>query len=239
MQSACKETMSYFHFKSRITNTITELRWIRFWMRFAGLSPFGRIATWLASIPASPHKARVYLAKMNPQGYISTKAVIHHADFQYGKHIFVDDRVVLFQREQGGAMIFGDRVFIYRDTILETGYGGSLTIDDEASIHPRCQINAYVSDIYIGKGVMLAPGCALYPYDHGTDRNTVIREQPLTSKGSIDIGEEAWLSFGAIVLGGVRIGAGAVIGAGAIVTEEIPDYAIAVGRPAKVVGYRK
>jgi acetyltransferase-like isoleucine patch superfamily enzyme len=231
--------MPRFHFQSRKNHTMVEMRWIRFWMRFAGLSPLGRIATWLASIAAHPHKARVYLAKMNPRGYISTKAVVFHADFQYGRHIFVDDRVVLFQREQGGALVFGDRVFVYRDTILETGYGGSITIDDEASLHPRCQINAYVSDIHIGKGVMLAPGCALYPYDHGTDRSDPIREQSLVSQGSIEIGDEAWLSFGVMVLGSVRIGAGAVIGAGAIVTEDIPDYAIAVGRPAKVVKYRR
>lgn len=230
--------MPQFHFQSRTIHTIFERRWVRFWMKFAGLSRWGRIATWLASIAAHPHKARVYLAKMNPRGYISTKAIIFHGNFQHGSHIFVDDRVVLFQREQGGAMVFGDRVFIYRDNILETGYGGSLTIDNEASIHPRCQINAYVSDIHIGKGVMLAPGCALYPYDHGTDRSSSIRTQSLTSKGNIEIGDEAWLSFGVLVLGGVRIGAGAVIGAGAIVTDDIPDYAIALGRPAEVVKYR-
>lgn len=208
-------------------------------MRFAGLSTAGRIATWLAAIPAHPHKSRDYLARMNPRGYISTKAVVFHADFHYGSRIFVDDRAVLFQRKQGGPLVFGDRVCIYRDSILETGYGGALTLDDEASIHPRCQINAYVSDIHIGKGVMLAPGCALYPYDHGTARSDPIREQSLISKGSIAIGDEAWLSFGVIVLGGVRIGAGAVVGAGSIVTGDIPDYAIAVGRPAQVVKFRK
>ncbi len=231
--------MPPFHFQSRIHHNMVERQWVRFWMRFAGLTPLGRIATWLASIPAHPHKARVYLARMNPRGYFSTKAVIFHGDFQHGRHIFVDDRAVLFQREQGGSMVFGDRVFVYRDTILETGYGGSLTIDDDASLHPRCQINAYVSDIHIGKAVMLAPGCALYPYDHGTEGDTPIREQALVSKGNIEIGDDAWLSFGATVLGGVRIGTGAVIGAGAIVTEDIPDYAIAVGRPARVVKYRK
>jgi len=232
------ETMPPFHFQSRSTHSRIQRRWIRFWMRFAGLGPGGRIATRLASITAHPHKARVYLARLNPRGYISTKAVLFHTDFRYGSHIFIDDRVVLFQREQGGPLVLGDRVYIYRDTILETGYGGSLTIGDEASIHPRCQVHAYVSDIRIGPGVMLAPGCALYPYDHGTDRNRPIREQPLVSKGGIEIGEEAWLSFGVIVLGGVRIGSGAVIGAGSVVTGDIPDHAIAIGRPAKVVKYR-
>jgi acetyltransferase-like isoleucine patch superfamily enzyme len=42
-----------------------------------------------------------------------------------------------------------------------------------------------------------------------------------------------------MVLKGVKIGKGAVIGAGAIVTKNIPDYAIANGNPAKVIKYRK
>jgi acetyltransferase-like isoleucine patch superfamily enzyme len=60
----------------------------------------------------------------------------------------------------------------------------------------------------------------------------------LQSKGSIVIGDEAWLGFGVIVLGGVRIGEGAVIGAGSVVTQDVPDGAIAMGVPARVVKMR-
>jgi acetyltransferase-like isoleucine patch superfamily enzyme len=175
---------------------------------------------------------------MNPKGYISAKAVIHHSDIRLGSHIFVDDRVVLFQRKGGGSMTVGDRVCIYRDAILETGYGGSLSIGSDSSIHPRCQINAYVSYVKIGSGVMIAPSCAFYPYDHGFLPEQPIRKQPLHSKGGIIIEDEAWLGYGAIVLGGVRIGKGAAIGAGSVVTRDIPDGAIAVGNPARVVKMR-
>jgi acetyltransferase-like isoleucine patch superfamily enzyme len=41
-----------------------------------------------------------------------------------------------------------------------------------------------------------------------------------------------------IVLDGVRIGRGSIVGAGSVVTREIPDYSIAVGVPARVIGAR-
>ena len=59
-------------------------------------------------------------------------------------------------------------------------------------------------------------------------------EQPIVSKGGINIKNEAWLGYGVIVLDGVTIGEGAVVGAGSVVKDDIPDYAISAGTPAKV-----
>jgi acetyltransferase-like isoleucine patch superfamily enzyme len=216
-----------------------ELKWIRFWMRFAGLSPIGRIATRLATFAAHPHKARSRLAYMNPKGYVSPSTVIHHADLHFGAKVFIDDRVVIFQRETGGSITIGDRVCIYRDTIIETGEGGSLTIGTDSSIHPRCQINAYVAPISIGAEVMIGPNCAIYPYDHGFAAEKPIWAQALESKGGVSIGDGAWLGFGVVVLSGVKIGEGSVVGAGSVVTSDVPAATIAMGNPARVVKTRK
>ena len=51
---------------------------------------------------------------------------------------------------------------------------------------------------------------------------------------SIRVGDYAWIATGAILLPGVTVGRGAVIGAGSVVNKDIPDYAVAVGNPAKV-----
>ncbi|MBP6971827.1 MAG: hypothetical protein KBB67_02045 [Syntrophorhabdus sp.] len=66
----------------------------------------------------------------------------------------------------------------------------------------------------------------------------MIFEQPLTTKGDIRIEDGVWLGYGVIVLSGVHIGKGAVVGAGSVVTRSIPDGAVAVGMPARVIKMR-
>lgn len=57
-------------------------------------------------------------------------------------------------------------------------------------------------------------------------------------KRQIVIGSDVWIGREAMIMGGVNIGNGAVIGARSVVTRDVPSYAIAVGSPARVVGYR-
>jgi len=214
-------------------------RWLRFWLLRSGLDRRGRWATRLALLAGPPpHKARIYLAYLTPRGYVAPGATIHHSNLQLGKHVFIDDGVVLFQSSEGGTLQIGEYVSIMRDCILETGRGASLTIGSHSSLHPRCQVNACKEDILVGSGVMMAPNCAIYSYNHGVLPGRPVRRQPLSSRGPVVIGDEAWLATGVIVLSGVRIGEGAVIGAGSVVTEDVPEGAIAAGTPARVIKMR-
>jgi len=60
----------------------------------------------------------------------------------------------------------------------------------------------------------------------------------LTSKGSVVIGNDCWIGTEVMILSGVNIGHGAVIGARAVVSKDVPPYAVVVGNPARVVKFR-
>lgn len=57
-------------------------------------------------------------------------------------------------------------------------------------------------------------------------------------KGDIVVEDDVWIGYGAMVMSGVRIGQGAIVAAGAVVTKDVPPYAIAGGVPAKIIKYR-
>jgi len=213
--------------------------WRKFWMKQAGLGWRGRWAARLAGWGAPPYKARVRLAKYNPQGYVSPQATIHHPLLQRAPGVFIGDRVTIFQSREGGEVILESGVHLYSDIIIETGAAGRIIIGAETHVQPRCQFSAYKASIEIGRRVEIAPNCSFYPYNHAVAAGLPVREQPLTSSGPIIIGDDVWLGVGVIVLEGVRIGRGAVIGAGAVVTQDIPANGIAVGVPARVVRLRE
>ena len=58
------------------------------------------------------------------------------------------------------------------------------------------------------------------------------------SKGDIVVKDDVWIGYNAIIMSGVTIGQGAVVAAGAVVTKDVPPYAIVGGVPAKVISYR-
>jgi acetyltransferase-like isoleucine patch superfamily enzyme len=175
---------------------------------------------------------------MNPKGYVSPRATIHHSKLLRSPGVFIDDRVLIYQDLNGGRVELARNVQIYRDTIIQTGAGGSFSIGSRSTIQPRCQLSAYKGRIQIGEDVQIAPNCSFYPYDHNVRPGELIKNQPLQTKGGIVVEDDVWLGVGVIVLDGVRVSRGAVVGAGSVVTKDIPEEAIAVGSPARVVKSR-
>jgi acetyltransferase-like isoleucine patch superfamily enzyme len=89
------------------------------------------------------------------------------------------------------------------------------------------------SGIRIGRHVNLSSNAALWTLQHDH------RDPDFGPVGGpIMIGDRAWISFRSTVLPGVTIGEGAVIAAGAVVTQDVPPFAIVAGMPARVVGER-
>lgn len=117
-------------------------------------------------------------------------------------------------------------------------YGSLL---DLGMCDPYADIGAYCS---IGKNVRRygaahpIDGPSMHPYFYNPSLGLAPQSADVERK-QISIGPDAWIGSNVTILPGCsRIGFGAVVGAGSVVTKDIPDFAIAVGNPARVVKYR-
>lgn len=152
-----------------------------------------------------------------------------------GKRVFVASGAELVAG-RGEEIVVGEQCTILRGALLYP-YGGRIVIGDRVGINPYCVIYGH-GGLTIGNDVMIATGCIIIPANHNIDDLArPMNSQGLTTRGII-IEDDVWLAARVTVLDGVRIGRGAVIGAGAVVTKDIPPFAIAVGVPARVVGSR-
>ncbi|AIU29500.1 Maltose O-acetyltransferase [Corynebacterium ulcerans] len=112
-------------------------------------------------------------------------------------------------------------------------YGCNTTVGKDAFINYNVTI-LDTAEVTIGAHAMIGPNCQLVTVTHPVD-DAEMRAGGWEIAHPIAIGDHAWLGAGVIVLPGVSIGQHAVIGAGSIVSKDIPDYAIAMGQPARVV----
>ena len=116
-------------------------------------------------------------------------------------------------------------------------YGGCFKPD---AIAPFTKIGRYCS---FANGVRVFNGNhplefkSTHPFFFNPSLGYVARE--LISRNSLTIGNDVWVGYNAIILPSVKIvGDGAIIGAGAVVTRDVPDFAVVAGNPARLIKYR-
>jgi len=89
--------------------------------------------------------------------------------------------------------------------------------------------------VVIGENVLIAEKVYISDNTHEyRDVTQPIIKQPILHKGDVYIGENSWIGENVSIIG-VSIGKHCVIGANSVVTQDIPDYSVAVGIPAKVI----
>ena len=115
---------------------------------------------------------------------------------------------------------------------------GDFSYSGAKFISPNAKIGKYCS---IGIGSMV--GCDVHPTNYITTSPKLISkyyEHDSTVRfPDIEVGNDVWIGANAIILPkGGKIGTGAIIGAGAVVTKDVPPYAIVAGIPAKIIKYR-
>jgi acetyltransferase-like isoleucine patch superfamily enzyme len=134
-----------------------------------------------------------------------------------------------------------------RGELLTLNYGGKITIGDNSFVGPGTRIWSG-ENVHIGSDVLISHNVNIIDTNsHETDhiersegyKSLLLRGYP-EDKGSIRtgpivIGDYAWISFNVTILKGVRIGKGAIIAANSVVMEDIPEFTLAGGYPAKVI----
>lgn len=102
--------------------------------------------------------------------------------------------------------------------------------------------NCIISWSTIGNYVSIANNVNIGHGEHLTDDISTnvffYKDTNVLTQLPIVIEDDVWIGTGAIVLRGLKVGRGAIIGAGAVVTKDVPPYAIVVGIPAHVLRYR-
>ena len=117
------------------------------------------------------------------------------------------------------------------------GNGSEVEIGDRSGLGRDCVLPR---NIKIGSCVMMAPEVHVVSDNHRFDRTDI----PMCDQGSLTehaptiIGDDVWIGVRAILTPGHSVGTGAVIGAGAVVTHDVPPYAIVGGNPARVIRLR-
>ena len=153
-------------------------------------------------------RSRVLCAKANA-ALPDDPAYVGFLEELFGRPL--DDVRILtpFVCDFGNRVKFGKGVFLNHSAILSAS--GGIEFED---------------------GVMTAPGLRIATINHDmNNRHTIY------TYGKVTICRNAWLGMNVTICPGVTIGAYAVVAAGAVVTKDVPDYAVVGGVPAKVIRY--
>jgi len=141
----------------------------------------------------------------------------HDVGIEIGDDVLCSKDVSLLCK--GGRIVLKDRVQLGMHTTITSTPGGTITIGEAVAVAPFTFIggSAYIAD----------------------DLDKPISEQGHVHKGGVTIGDWSLIYSRATILDGVTIGRGAIVAGGAVVTRDVPDFAIVGGIPAKVIGTRK
>lgn len=107
-----------------------------------------------------------------------------------------------------------------------------IVVEDGVSIGPKVLLDGR-NGLTIRKNAVIGYEAIIWTMNH--DYNDL---HFCTNGGPVEIGEYAWVCSRSIILPNIKIGKGAVVASNAVVTKDVPPFAIVAGIPAKVIGYR-
>ncbi|MGW2095451.1 DapH/DapD/GlmU-related protein [Promicromonospora sukumoe] len=128
-------------------------------------------------------------------------------------------------------LALGDRTYVAALAYLS----GDLTIGADCSVNPFAVVRG---EIRMGDGVRIGAHSSILGFNHQMANDRPVFQQDTWSKG-ITIGDDVWIGSNATILDGVTVGDHVVIAAAAVVTKDVPDWAVVAGNPARVLRDRR
>ncbi len=194
-------------------------------------------AAYLKSKFSSPELATLYSQYRSDEGPFESqlRRILFRAMSKSAGHALrIEPEVVLKHPE---TMELGNAVFIGAHTMIQGRYDGKCSIGNHVWIGPHAYFDArdLVLEDYVGWG----PGAKVLGSSHtGIPLDvpiiaTELRIEPVVVGYGADVGTNATL------LPGVKVGAHSIVGAGAVVTADVPEYAVVAGVPARIIRYRQ
>lgn len=178
------------------------------------------------------------------KGYLKRKKQLNHQIKKCGLTIGKNTTFINNTLETDGHNRIGSNCKIRHSNIGKYTYIGGETVMSYANIGKFCSIAENVTFI-AGKHpvnyVSTHPVFYSNQYKNGLGYHPEFEEFDYVDdnkKYMFEIGNDVWIGGKAVILNGVKVGHGAIIAAGAIVTKDVPPYAIVGGVPAKVIKYR-
>jgi acetyltransferase-like isoleucine patch superfamily enzyme len=131
----------------------------------------------------------------------------------------------------------GDGVFIGEQAFIQGRFDGRCVIGSHSWIGPQSYFDA--RNLVIEESVGWGPGAKVLGSMHtGLPTDVPVIQTDLEIK-PVRIGAWADIGVNAVILPGVTVGKGAIVGAGAVVTEDVPAFAIVAGVPARLLRWRE
>lgn len=123
--------------------------------------------------------------------------------------------------------------------MLETSVGRYCSIGQNTTINPGVHQIDFLTTHPLGstrEGVVA--GMQDSAFFTAAAMTRLDRHTPTRNEGRCRIGHDVWIGAGALILNAAEVGTGAVVGAGAVVTRDIPPFAIVAGSPARIIRFR-
>jgi acetyltransferase-like isoleucine patch superfamily enzyme len=161
----------------------------------------------------------------------------HPHKIRLGSNIVIDDNCVLDAKgDSNDGIEINDGVFVGRNSILYCK-DGNIVIGRNSNISFNCEIFSG-KQVVVGENVQIAAYTYLNGGDHSFDRTDIPIIRQERSGTGLFLKDGAWIAAGVIILDGVTIGHDAIVGAGAVVTSDVPAFAVVAGMPAKLIRMR-